>query len=145
MHRSEYVYGRTFAEAHSGSVSSEVRTSYFDPRTGKPCKSKPKPLNRGEKATMTAYEKDVALRKAQAEAAAIERGMEQRKAKLRSDRARENRARYMRPVLVDGVRFDSVRAAANHIGTTPEWLGTRLRAGMNTCKGRCIAFAEVVA
>lgn len=29
----------------SGAVSGEVRVSYFDPRTGKPCKRKPKPLH----------------------------------------------------------------------------------------------------
>ncbi len=29
----------------SGAVSGEVRVSYFDPRTGKPCKKKPKPLH----------------------------------------------------------------------------------------------------
>lgn len=47
-----------------------------------------------------------------------------------------------RPVVVDGRLFPSVAAAAEEVGMTAQHLGTRLRGGPCTVKGRRAAFAE---
>lgn len=47
-----------------------------------------------------------------------------------------------RPVVVDGMLFPSVAAAAEEVGLSAQHLGTRLRGGPCTVKGRRAAFAE---
>ena len=41
----QYMRTRYVLDAHSGAVSGPVRVSYFDPRTGEPCATKPEPLH----------------------------------------------------------------------------------------------------
>lgn len=45
-------------------------------------------------------------------------------------------------MVVDGRLFPSVSAAAEEVGLTAQYLGTRLRGGPCTVKGRRAAFAE---
>ena len=47
-----------------------------------------------------------------------------------------------RAVLVDGVRFESVVAAAEEVGVSPQALGAALRRGRETCRRRRIEFAR---
>ena len=56
--------------------------------------------------------------------------------------ARKGVKKEKRPVLVDGVRFDTVTAAAKEVGCTSQALGLALRKGSKVCKGRRIQFAE---
>lgn len=138
-HHSSYRYGPALSEPPSTGRSSEVRVSYFDPVTGEPRATKPKPLDKKAEPKKSAYEKYVQRRAAEDEAAEIMRNMEKRKAKTAKERAKRKR-----PVLVDGKLYESVTAAAKAVGTTPQHLGTTLNSGKRTLKGKSIAFAEVV-
>lgn len=122
--------------------SSPVRVSYFDPRTGEPCDTKPEPLSKAEKTKKSRAERDAERMEAQSEAAEIMRNMEERKRQKRDKTLRENANRQKRPVLVDGVRFESIKAAAREVGTDPKWLRQVLKGGIGKCKGREIEFAE---
>ena len=46
-----------------------------------------------------------------------------------------------RPVLVDGVLFESVSAASKEVGCTSQALGIALRKGSPICNGRRVEFA----
>ena len=56
--------------------------------------------------------------------------------------ARKGVKKEKRPVLVDGVRFDSVTAASKEVGCTSQALGLALRKGSDTCRGHRIQLAE---
>ena len=135
-HTSQVKYGRVPHELHSGAKSGEVRTRYFDPVTGEPCDTKPKP--RAKKQQPTVYERDAKLAQERKEATEIMQKMAERKKPKAPKGTKENK----RAVLVDGVLFESVTVAAQEIGTTPQWLGHVLKSGVGTCKGRTIQFAE---
>lgn len=127
-----------------------VRVSYFDPRTGEPCDSKPEPLRR-EKGRETVEERNAAIAKREREekeAREISDAMRKR-AGLKPDGARRpsrsaggRNGGRPRPVVVDGRLFPSVAAAAEEVGLTAQHLGSRLRGGPCTVKGRRAAFAE---
>ena len=140
-HHSSYRYGPALSEPPSTGRSSEVRVSYFDPVTGEPCATKPKPLDKKAEPKKSAYEKYAQRRAAEDEAAEIVRNMKERHANEARER---HRARYRRPVLVEGKLYESVTAAAKAVGTTPQHLGTTLNSGKRALKGKSIAFAEVV-
>lgn len=141
-HESMYRYGYLSEDYGSCSKSGKVRISYFDPRTGEPCEEKPEPLSKAEKAKKSNIERYNERMEAQSEAAEIMRNMEERKRQKRNKTLRENANRQKRQVLVDGVLFDSVKAAAEDVGTSPEWLCHVLKSGAPKCKGRRIEFAE---
>lgn len=132
------------------SVVRPVRVSYFDPRTGEPLDHRPEPLRR-EKRRETAEERNAAIaerEKGEREARAISDAMRKR-AGLKPDGARWPSRRAggrnggrPRPVVVDGRLFPSVSAAADEVGLSAQHLGTRLRGGPCTVKGRRAAFAE---
>lgn len=132
------------------SVVRPVRVSYFDPRTGEPLDHKPEPLRR-EQRRETAEERNVAIaerERDEREARAISEAMRKR-AGLKPDGARWPSRRAggrnggsLRPVVVDGMLFPSVAAAAEEVGLSAQHLGTRLRGGPCTVKGRRAAFAE---
>lgn len=136
-------------EPHDSMVR-PVRVSYFDPRTGDPCDSKPEPLRR-EKGRETVEERNAAIAKREREekeAREISDAMRKR-AGLKPDGARRPSRRAggrnggrPRPVVVDGRLFPSVAAAAEDVGLTAQHLGSRLRGGPCTVKGRRAAFAE---
>lgn len=135
-HSSTFRYGYLPHEVNCGAKSGEVRVSYFDPETGEPCETKPKP--RPGKPKTKNEERDIAIENARKRAEDIAKKAERRKPEEPANQA----ARYRRAVLVDGVRFESVAAAADEVGTTPEWLGFSLRNSRETCKGRKVKFAE---
>lgn len=132
------------------SVIRPVRVSYFDPRTGEPCDHRPEPLRR-EKRRETAEERNASIaerERDEMEARAISDAMRKR-AGLKPDGARWPSRRAggrnggrPRPVVVDGMLFPSVAAAAEEVGLSAQHLGTRLRGGPCTVKGRRAAFAE---
>ena len=127
-----------------------VRTRFFDPRTGEPCDSRPEPLRR-EKGRETVEERNAAIAKRERdemEAREISDAMRKR-AGLKPDGARRpsrsaggRNGGRPRPVVVDGRLFPSVAAAAEEVGLTAQHLGSRLRGGPCTVKGRRAAFAE---
>ena len=132
------------------SVIRPVRTRYFDPRTGEPCDSKPEPLKR-EKRRETVEERNASIaerERDEKEAREISEAMRRRAglkpdgARLPSMRAGGRNGGRPRPVVVDGRLFPSVAAAAEEVGLTAQHLGTRLRGGPCTVKGRRAAFAE---
>lgn len=132
------------------SVVRPVRVSYFDPRTGEPLDHRPEPLVRERKRT-TAEERNAAIaerERGEREARAISEAMRKRaglkpeKPRGQGKRAGGRSGAWKRPVVVDGRLFPSVAAAAEEVGTTAQHLGTRLRGGPCTVKGRKAAFAE---
>lgn len=141
-HLSSYRYGEPLHEPPSETRGcSEVRVSYFDPRTGKPCKEKPKPLHIQREKGQTAIEHFEQRQKDVAEAAEIARSMKERNAKERKGKRSSTRAG--KAVLVDGVLFHSVTAAASEVGVDCGYLSKQLRAGAKQCHGRMVEFAEV--
>lgn len=136
-------------EPHDSMVR-PVRVSYFDPRTGEPCDSRPEPLRR-EQRRETVEERNAAIAKREMEekeAREISDAMRKR-AGLKPDGARRpsrsaggRNGGRPRPVVVDGRLFPSVAAAAEEVGLTAQHLGSRLRGGPCTVKGRRAAFAE---
>lgn len=81
-----YMRTRYVLDAHSGAVSGPVRVSYFDPRTGEPCDTKPEPLGEHDQAKRS--------RERAGYRESLERGWKRR------------------AVLVDGVEYESIAAAA---------------------------------
>ena len=136
-------------EPHDSMVR-PVRVSYFDPRTGEPLDHRPEPLRR-EQRRETVEERNAAIAKRERdekEAREISEAM-RRRAGLKPDgapwpgrRAGGRNGGRPRPVVVDGRLFPSVSAAAEEVGLTAQHLGTRLRGGPCTVKGRRAAFAE---
>lgn len=132
------------------SVIRPVRVSYFDPRTGEPLDHRPEPLRR-EQRRETAEERNASIaerERGEREARAISEAMRKRAglkpdgARTRWKRAGGSSGAWKRPVVVDGRLFPSVTAAAEEVGTTAQHLGSRLRDGPCTVKGRAVAFAE---
>lgn len=127
-----------------------VRVSYFDPRTGEPLDHRPEPLRR-EQRRETAEERNAAIaerERDEREARRISEAMRKR-AGLKPDgerwpsrRAGGRNGGRPRPVVVDGMLFPSVAAAAEEVGLSAQHLGKRLRGGPCTVKGRRAAFAE---
>ena len=141
-HLSSFRYGEKLKETPTVSRGyGEVRISYFDPRTGEPCKEKPKPLEAQREKGQTAIEHFEQRKKDEAEAAEIMRNMSERNARERKNVRGYSRAG--RPVLVDGVLFKSVTAAAKEIGVHNSYLSKQLLAGAKLCHGRMVEFAEV--
>ena len=106
--------------------ASEVRVGRVEPTALKPTQR------------MTARERHQKRSRDIAEAAEIAANMKARKAEKGVGRG----GRKKRPVLVDGVWFESVTAASVEIGTSAQCLGNMLRGGAKTCKGRRIEFAK---
>lgn len=102
-------------DSGGGRAPSPVRLSYFDPRTGEPCETKPEPLHGG---------------------GAAKRGIGLDAVFCMS------RAANAKPALVDGVRYASVTAAAKAVGCTPQTLRKYLRSGAASCRGHAVAYAE---
>jgi len=141
-HLSSYRYGEPMHEPPSETRGcSEVRISYFDPRTGEPCNEKPEPISIHREEGPTAIEHFEQRKKDVAEAAEIARSMKERNAKER--KAKGGRGRAGRAVLVDGILFHSVTAAASEVGVDCGYLSKQLRAGAKLCHGRMVEYAEV--
>ena len=113
--KAQCLRGTLVMDACSGATSGPVRVSYFDPRTGEPCDSKPEPLS--------------------------DRVQTRRSRELEGYRASLDRGRRCRPVLVDGVLFESINAAARGIGVSRCGLGEALRMGRCEYKGMEVAYA----
>ena len=135
-------YNTLLDSGKSYAKSSPVRVSYFDPRTGEPCDTKPQPLTKAEKSKKSNIERYNERIEAENEAAEIMRNMERRKKKKRKETARKNACSCGRPVMVDGVRFESIKAASREIGTDPKWLRQVLKGGIGKCKGRTVELVE---
>lgn len=120
------------------SVVRPVRVSYFDPRTGEPCDGKPEPLKR-ERRRATAEERNAAIRKRESD----EREAREiaHKMALRRVGTGGHNGGQKRPVIVDGIRYESVAAASIAVGVSSQYLGSRLRRGATECKGCAIEFA----
>ena len=140
-------------EGEHASMIRPVRVRYFDPVTGEPCDSKPEPRKRTRKAP-DPEERNAAMRahtKAVDEAREVQEAMNRRKREAKSEARRERQRKayrtgghnggVKRPVLVDGVRYESVKAAAEACGSSQCWLMQRLKGGDGTCKGHAVAFA----
>ena len=146
-HISDYRYGYPTYDSGSGRKSGEVRVSYFDPETGKPCATKPKP--RRKAAPPSSFDRNAKRTADIAEAKRIEEGMRERK-KARQKAERRERAKEKsnrgnpKAVMVDGVRFETVNDAAEHLGTHPTHLGKVLHGvwGSHHYKGRKVWFAD---
>lgn len=139
-------------EGEHASMIRPVRVRYFDPLTGEPCDSKPKPRKRPME-KLDARAREAELRNAVREARDIEDNMRKRvyreKYHRRQQELHEGKKRtgghnggVKRPVLVDGVRYESVKAAAEACGASQCWLMQRLKGGAGTCKGHAVAFAD---
>lgn len=102
-------------DACGGREPSPVRVSYFDPRTGLPCDEKPEPLRRDR-----AERRGIGL-----DAVYFMGG-----------------SKNAKPVLVDGVRYASVTAAAKAVGCSAVTLRKYLRGGAASCRGHAVAYAE---
>ena len=105
-----------------------VRVSYFDPRTGEPCDSKPEPLRRVERKTLRQLdaEREAALR----EGAEIAERMERRKAKKSGRRAKAGSpGKAAKPVTVDGVRYASIAEASRATGAACSTLAKLAKGG----------------
>lgn len=111
-----YMQTRYVLDAHSGATSGPVRVSYFDPRTGEPCATKPEPLHRPA-------DREEAKRKA-----------------CGCVVVRANRRG--KPVLVDGVRYETIAAAARSIGVDKTSLGAAIRSGAVEYGGRSVRYAD---
>lgn len=111
-----YLQQRVVLDAHSGAVSGPVRVSYFDPRTGEPCATKPEPLYRPA-------DREEAKRKA-----------------CGCVVVRANRRG--KPVLVDGVRYETIAAAARSIGVDKTSLGAAIRSGAVEYGGHAVRYAD---
>lgn len=139
-HTSSYRYGAPMLEpAAECRRSSDVRVRYFDPMTGEPCATKPKPLRKQKQQELTAEEKYRQRKEAEREAAEIMENMRNRRRKSSWSTWGRKRA-----VLVDGVLFESVTKAAEEVGTSATYLGKAISAGQEYVKGHRVAFAEVV-
>ena len=132
-------------------MNGPVRVRYFDPETGEPCDSKPEPRRR-ERKTLDVRAREAEQRAAVKEAREIEDGMRKRayreKYHRRQQELREGKGRtggrnggVKRPVTVDGVLYESVKAAAEACGASDSWLAQRLKGGCGTCEGHAVAFA----
>lgn len=111
-----YLQLRAVLDQGSGAVSGPVRVSYFDPRTGEPCDEKPEPLH-------TQADREEAKRKA-----------------CGCVVVRANRRG--KPVLVDGVRYETIAAAARSIGVDKTSLGAAIRSGAVEYGGRAVRYAD---
>ena len=110
-----YLQQRVVLDAHSGAVSGPVRVSYFDPRTGEPCATKPEPLHGDQE----------------------RRGREREGYRESLERGRKKRA-----VVVDGVEYESIAAAARAIGVDKTSLGAAMRSGAVEYGGRAVRYAD---
>lgn len=101
-------------DSGGGRAPSPVRVSYFDPRTGEPCETKPEPLHGGGAAKRgTGLDAVLSM----------------------------SRAANARPTVVDGVRYASVSAAARAVGCSAVTLRKYLRSGAASCRGHAVAYA----
>ena len=134
-------YWRVVRDRGSGATSGPVRVSYFDPRTGLPCDVKPEPLRSDKPCGKrhAALEREAERGMAVAEAREIsERMMARRK----GGGSRGGRRGGRRAVLVDGLRYESVKLAAEAAGCSNRYLCTALRGGRTTVKGHAVEYAE---
>lgn len=132
-------YGRVVRDRGSGACSGPVRVSYFDPRTGEPCETKPEPLRAPKPCAESAAERDARHRAAVAEAMGISERM---RARRKGGGSKGGRRGFRRAVLVDGLRYESVMLAAEAVGCRGPYLCTVLRSGGTTVKGHAVAYAE---
>ena len=134
------------------SLNGPVRVRYFDPETGEPRDTKPQPLPR-RRAESDPEARNAAMRereRAVDEGRELQAAMDRRKKQARYERQKQARGTHTgghnggvkRPVLVDGVRYESVKAAAEACGASQCWLMQRLKGGAGTCKGHAVAFAD---
>ena len=112
-----YLQLRAVLDQGSGAVSGPVRVSYFDPRTGEPCDEKPEPLH----------------------------GDPERRGREREGyRASLARGWKKRAVMVGGVEYESIAAAAPAVGVSKTKLAKSLREGAAEVNGRSVRYAADV-
>lgn len=144
-HVSTLRFGALRYDEPSGAKSSEVRISYFDPLTGEPCESKPKPRPAKAQPTLTALDRDRIKEAERKEAADIMKAMAERKKSKSEPKSRKGvrvGGRAARPVLVDGVRYETIGAAANVLGVSVQYAHKSISNGKTIIRGRTVAFAE---
>ena len=112
-----YLQLRAVLDQGSGAVSGPVRVSYFDPRTGEPCATKPEPLHGDQE----------------------KRGRERE-----GYRASLARGWKKRAVMVGGVEYESIAAAAPAVGVSKTKLAKSLRDGAAEVNGRSVRYAADV-
>lgn len=98
-----------------GAQSGPVKVSYFDPRTGKPCAKKPRPLGKFCQIPVRRMSCGTLI------VAPNRRG---------------------RPVLVDGLRYESIAAAARANGIDKNQLGLMMNKGVREIDGRIFEFVK---
>lgn len=113
--RAQCLRGTLVMDASSGATSGPVRVSYFDPRTGEPCDAKPEPLH---------GDQERRIREREGYRASLARGWKRR------------------AVLVDGVEYESISAAAGAVKADKTTLGSALRSWATEFRGHAVGFAE---
>ena len=138
-------------EGEHASMIRPVRVSYFDPTTGEPCDAKPEPRKRAEpKLDLRAWraEQRAAVNEAREIADNMRKRVYREKYHRRQQELRNGghtggrNGGVNRPVMVDGVLYESVTAAAKACGASDSWLAQRLKGGCGTCKGHAVEFAR---
>lgn len=137
MHTSKVKFGaRAASEFTSGACSGPVKVSYFDPETGKPCASKPKPLGRreqrGGEQKKSGGTRETHSERSTATARPRRRARGSRYKPKRNELGGRANAK---PVYVDGKLYLSVREAAEAVGGNTANLATALRKGAAKYKG----------
>lgn len=135
-HTSKVRYGARPAagEVPSGACSGPVKVSYFDPATGKPCASKPKPLGKREQRGGE-QERRGGTRETRSERIPAT-ARPRRKASRYEPKVNElGGRRNAKPVYVDGKLYLSVREAAEAVGGNVANLAAALREGRDRYKG----------
>ena len=119
-HRSSFAYGAPqLPEPHSGARSGEVRVSYFDPVTGRPCRRKPAP------------------RSAQLKTAA-ERPPERGRGGWNFKPRKSSGTRC----TVDGEEYESIAAAARATGISYRTLQKACCGGSSEAAGHSVSFGK---
>lgn len=121
-----------------------VRVSYFDPRTGEPCATKPKPLRRGAAPDREIARKDKEAKRImdEREGQEIAENMRKRRSKERKSRADGGKGRPGRRTMVDGAVYPSVREAAESIGAAMSTVAEKCRNGGGKVKGHDVRYVD---
>lgn len=136
-HTSKVKFGARSAasEFTSGACSGPVKVSYFDPATGKPCASKPKPLERREQSGGEQKQHGGTRETGGRSAATVRPRRKARESRYRPRRNELGGRANAKPVYVDGKLYLSVREAAEAVGGNTANLATALRKGAAKYKG----------
>ena len=121
-----------------------VRVSYFDPRTGEPCATKPKPLRRGAAPDHERSRKEREAKRIRDEEEGFEIAECMRKRRNRESRSGMSggKGRPGRRTMADGVVYPSVREAAEGIGAAMSTVANKCREGGGKVKGHDVRYVD---